>query len=167
MLNSAVVSAWLWVHVGILLVVVAYATLGNALFPVLAERARGQLARSLPATLGAGIGLSLLVMIPAIVMINIPNGVVKFGGAVLAVGFIAIALLGLAPLAMHVGSRGDTSPNANTVRWTTVARGAAIIALTWMLPFVGWFVALPLSLACGAGCLMLSAWRSRAPALAA
>jgi hypothetical protein len=28
------------------------------------------------------------------------------------------------------------------------------VALTWMLPILGWFVVLPLTLACGVGCLV-------------
>jgi hypothetical protein len=157
MLNSAVVSAWIWVHIGILLVVVAYATCGHALFPTLVERGRERLSRSLPATLAIGLAIGVPIVGVALFMLTKgPTGPVKVAGAAIGLGFLATALLGLAPLALHIGARGDANPNARQARWTTVARGAAIIALTWMLPVVGWLVALPLSLACGAGCIVLS-----------
>ncbi|MDZ4829719.1 MAG: hypothetical protein SGJ09_05910 [Phycisphaerae bacterium] len=152
MLNSAVVSAWLWIHVGVLLVVVAYAACGSAFLPTASERGREILARSPIRTLLIGLAMTVPIMLVAIVLMNLPNGAVKLVGTVMAVSWLMIGLVGLAPLALHVGARGDAGP----IRSTTVMRGGALIALTWMLPVVGWFVALPLTLACGAGCLLLS-----------
>lgn len=162
MLNSAVVSAWLYVHVGVLLVVIAYATCSQALLGGIAERGRERVARAPLATLLVGLAISVPAFVGAIVLMDRPNGVVKLVGAAMAVSWVMVALLGLAPLATHVGSRGEAGP----ARWTTVARGAALIALTWMLPIVGWFVALPLSLAFGTGCLVLSLAGRRSPAVA-
>ncbi len=162
MLNSAVVSAWLWVHVGILLIVVAYASCSNALLSSASERGRQRLAHAPLRTLLLGLVISVPIMLAAIVMMSLPNGAVKLAGTAVTVAWVTVALLGLAPLAVHVGSGGEQGP----VRWTTVIRGAALIALTWMLPVVGWFVALPLSLACGAGCLLLSLRTTKLPVAA-
>ncbi len=159
MLNSAVVSAWLWVHVGILLIAVAYAVCGSALLPRAAERGRERLAQRPLRTLLVGLGLSVPWMLVAILLIASGKGsIVGLVGAGLAIAWVLVALLGLASVALHVGSRGEVGP----ARWTTTVRGAAIVSLTWMLPIVGWFVALPLSLACGLGCLV-----GRAPSSAA
>ncbi|MFO0827158.1 MAG: hypothetical protein U0572_03325 [Phycisphaerales bacterium] len=162
MLNSAVVSAWLWVHVGVLLIVVAYATCGSALLGPVADRGRERLGRAPLRTLLVGLGLSVPWMVAAITLMSLPNGILKLVGASLTVAWVATSLLGMSSLAMHVGARGD----AGAARWTTVARGGALISLTWMLPIVGWFVAMPLSLACGAGCLVLSLRRESSLALA-
>ena len=136
MLNSAVVSAWLWVHVGVLLVVMGYAICGHAMFPRIVETGQRRLAHRPLRTLFIGLAISL----PWV-------GVV---GALLGLAWIALALVGTASIALRVGTRGEAAPT----RWTTVARGAGFVALTWMLPILGWFVVLPLTLACGVGCLV-------------
>lgn len=151
MLNSAVVNAWLWTHIGILLIVVAYATCGSALLPTAAERGRERLAHRPIRTLAVGIGISVPWMLIAILMMAGGQGsIIGLLGVVMTIAWMLTALLGLASVASHVGARGESGP----LRWTTTARGAALLALTWMLPIVGWFVALPLSLACGLGCLV-------------
>lgn len=158
MLNSAVVSAWLWIHVGILLTAIAYATCGSALLPGNAERGRQWLANRPIRTLVIGLSLSIPWMLVAILlMASGKGGAVGLAGVVLAVAWVLVALLGLGSVSLHVGARGEVGP----ARWTTTARGAAILSLTWMLPIVGWFVALPLTLACGLGCLVGGSFRPR------
>jgi hypothetical protein len=150
MLNSAVVSAWLWVHVGVLLVVMGYAICGHAMFPRFVETGRRRLDERPLRTLFVGLAISLPWVGVAIALANAPNGALKFVGALLGLAWIALALVGTASIALRVGTRGETAPP----RWTTVARGAGFVALTWMLPILGWFVVLPLTLACGVGCLV-------------
>jgi hypothetical protein len=101
-------------------------------------------------TLFVGLAISLPWVGVAIALANAPNGALKFVGALLGLAWIALALVGTASIALRVGTRGETAPP----RWTTVARGAGFVALTWMLPILGWFVVLPLTLACGVGCLV-------------
>jgi hypothetical protein len=150
MITSAVVSAWLWVHVGVLLVVVGYSACGYAILPGAAERGRERLARRPILTALIGLGISAPWVIGAIVLMNLPNGALKFAGALLGLSWLFIALVGMSAIALHVGRRDVTE----SARWHDVARGAGLVTLTWMLPLLGWFVALPLTLACGVGCLV-------------
>jgi Mn2+/Fe2+ NRAMP family transporter len=150
MLNSAVVSAWLWVHVGVLLVVIGYAACGFALFPRVVESGRQRLETAPLRTLLIGLALSIPWVALAIGLANAPNGALKFAGVMLGLGWIAMALVGVTAIALTVGLRGEVEQ----ARWTHVARGAGFVALTWMLPVLGWFVVLPLTLACGVGCLV-------------
>lgn len=149
MITSAVVSAWLWVHVGILLVVVGYATCGHAILPGAIERGRDRLAGSPVMTAIKGLAISVPWVFAAIVLMNLPIGALKFAGVLLGLAWLALGLVGLSAISLHVGNRGAHEP----ARWTHVARGAGFVTLTWMLPILGWFVALPLTLACGVGCL--------------
>ncbi len=150
MITSAVVSAWLWVHIGVLLIVVGYATCGHAIAPIATERGRVKLAIRPVRTALVGVLISGPWVVASIVLMNLPNGALKFAGVALLVVWLMVCFIGLGSVALHVGDRG-TSGGA---RWTDVSRGAAFLALTWMLPVVGWFVALPLSLACGLGCML-------------
>lgn len=159
MLNSAVVNAWLYVHLGVLLIVVAYATCSYAMFPRAVDRGRTCVADSPLRTLLVGLLVSVPIVAAAIVLSALPNGVMKLAGVSLLLAWLTTALLGLAPLAVHVGARGEPG----TARWSTVARGAAFVTLTWMMPFVGWFVAMPLCLAFGVGCAVRSLRGRSAP----
>jgi hypothetical protein len=150
MLNSAVVSAWLWVHIGVLLVIVGYATCGHAMLPRAVESGRRRLERAPVRTALKGLAISVPWVGVAIVLMNLPNGALKFAGVLLGLSWLAIALVGTSAVALQVGGRGESGP----ARWTHVARGGAFVALTWMLPVLGWFVVMPLTLACGLGSLI-------------
>ena len=93
MLNSAVVSAWLWVHVGVLLVVMGYAICGHAMFPRIVETGRRRLDERPLRTLFVGLAISLPWVGVAIALANAPNGALKFVGALLGLAWIALALV--------------------------------------------------------------------------
>lgn len=152
MLNSAVVSAWLWIHVGILLIAIAYATVGRALLPMRTERARAALAARPLRVFGIGLGVTVpWAGIAIALMVAGQGGPVGLLGVVIGLAWLLAALAGLATLATHVGSAG-TSGDAP---WWATTRGAACVALTWMLPVVGWFILLPATLALSLGCLLV------------
>ena len=150
MLNSAVVSAWLWVHFGVLLALVGYAACGHALFPRLVEDGRVRLELRPVRTLLVGLAISLPWVGLGIALANAPNGALKFAGVLLGLAWLSLALVGVSSIALRIGARGE----AAHARWTDVARGAGFVGFTWMLPILGWFVVLPLTLACGVGCLV-------------
>lgn len=158
MLNSAVVSAWLWVHVGVLLALVGYATCGHALFPRLVEGGRDRLETRPIRTLMIGLAVSIPWVAIALALANTPNGALKFASALLGLAWLLLALVGVSSIALRVGARGEAGP----VRWTQVARGAGFVGFTWMLPVLGWFVVLPLTLACGVGCAIGGSAQTRA-----
>ena len=155
---SAVVLAWVFIHLGVILVAAAYFTVGAAMLPRMTERARHRFARAawLPAVLG------LIVSVPwvvgALVMLNLPSGALKFAGAVLLGFWFLFGLLGSAGLAQHIGCIGDASAGNS---WKTTFRGGVFLALTWALPVVGWIAALPMTLAAGVGSMLLNALPQR------
>ena len=156
MTTSAVVYTFLFLHIGVILVVAAYYTFGASLAPRMTERGRIRFARRpwLPILLGAGVSIPWLVL--ALVALNMPSGAVKFAGAALGSLWILSGLLGGASIAQHIGRVEGQTPS-----WSQTFRGGLFIVLTWILPIVGWLVMLPLTLAAGVGCLLLGAWPMR------
>jgi len=72
------------------------------------------------------------------------------------VGCLLWAHLGLAGLATHLG-RALPSNVDGLQPWRATLRGAVALELTYLLPFIGWFGALPLSWIYGAGAASLAA----------
>lgn len=140
-----------FIHVGVILVVSAYYTLSAAIAPGLTSRSRMRFARSpwLPALIG--IGLSLPWVAISLVLLQAPSGPIKFAGAVIGSAWILCGLIGGAGIAQQVGL-GSSNEQAS---WIHSIRGGLFITLTWVLPFIGWLVMLPLTLATGIGCLIL------------
>lgn len=146
MLTTAVVYTWFLVHVGVLLVVSAWAVVVGALFPGFTARGVARLENRLWVPLLTGLAISIPVIVIAFLLLLVPNGAAKFIGAVVASLWVLVSLCGLAAVARRVG--GGASLGA-------VFRGGLLMTLTWMLPFVGWFIALPLTLSLGLGCVVL------------
>jgi hypothetical protein len=150
----ATVWTYLLIHVGVILVVTAYYSLGAALAPGLAERARDRFARRPWLPVLIGVGLSVPWVVISLVLLNLGAAPAKFAGALLGCMWILCGLLGGSGMALHVG-RGDGAA------WTSSVRGGVFITLTWVLPLVGWLGMLPLTLAAGTGCLVLGMLPSR------
>ena len=150
MTTSAVVYTFLFLHIGVILVVAAYYTFGASLAPRMTQRGRIRFARRpwLPILIGVGISIPWVVL--ALVALNLPNGAVKFAGAALGSLWILCGLLGGASIAQHIGRVEGQSPS-----WSQTFRGGLFIVLTWILPIVGWLVMLPMTLCAGVGCLLL------------
>lgn len=165
MTTSAVVQGILFLHLGILLVVTAHFALWSALFPGLRERGQQRFAAHPWKTTFVGLGISIPVALFAIALLKDggdDGG--KFLGAVISCLWVVWGLVGCPSLAAHVGSLAGAESGDQTV----VIRGAAIIVLSWMLPLLGWFLLLPLTLACGVGCCLMSRrGRQQPPATAA
>ena len=151
--------------VGLLIVQVSYWLTAESLFPQIVRRARrGYGAHPLRATL-----IGALTAAP---LVAIGLGLTKAGAApVKALGFLMVAiavlgaLVGSAGLARRIGA-GLPSPTDTERPWRQVLRGGIVLSLTFLLPFVGWFLILPLSLLSGFGTALgaiYSLWRERAP----
>lgn len=162
MINTATVLTWLFIHLGVILVVSAYYATSAALAPRLTERARIRFAQRpwLPALIGLAISLPWVV--GALAMMNLPFGGVKFAGATLGSLWVLCGLIGGAGMAQHIGHGAAPADS-----WLRGVRGGLLITLTWVLPLVGWLIMLPLTLATGLGCLILSLFPLRLQPLAA
>jgi hypothetical protein len=75
------------------------------------------------------------------------------------------ANVGTAGFVTHVGQR-LSSPADEARPWAATVRGGVAVELAWLVPFVGWFGVLPVSVILGAGATTLSFFRVKEPAAA-
>ncbi len=150
MTTSAAVYTFLFIHIGVILVVTAYFTVGAAVAPTLTSRARHRFAQRpwLPAIIGLVISVPWIAV--ALVLLNLPSGAFKFAGAAAGCLCTLAAPWGRAATPPHSGGGRPA-----TADWIQTVRGGLFITLTWILPLVGWLGILPLTLATGVGCLVL------------
>lgn len=157
-MNLADVFTFLFVILGFIIVYVAYWLATAGLFPRLAERCAERFATSpIKATI-----IGLVVWVPvlfigATISGKAGNGAVKFLGVFLMIGSGLIALAGSSGLALRVGT-GLKSVRDDAEPWRRVLRGGIVLALTFVLPFIGWLV-MVWTFAAGFGAFVLSCTR--------
>lgn len=164
-MNLADVFTFLFVILGFIIVYVAYWLATAGLFPKFTERCAERLAASpVKATV-----IGLLVWLPVLfvgTMISnkAGNGGVKFIGVLLLIVSGLIALAGSSGLALRVGA-GLKSARDEAEPWRRVLRGGIVLALTFVLPFIGTLV-MAWSFVAGFGAFVL-AWPKRIKLVAA
>jgi len=138
---------------GILLIYVSYWLLAEALFPALVERACRQYARPFKITF-FGIAVALVPVVLGLILSNLPNPIFKLAGITLLVVPAMLGLAGSAGLTLRIGA-GLRSPVDETQPWRRVLRGGIVLALSFLLPVVGWFIIPLWALVSGLGALIL------------
>lgn len=127
----------------------------RALMPATVERARRRLQAKPVATTLAGLLPAALFFVVSVVLLNQGGPALKFAGLLLFLGGFLVSGLGLAALATTVGERLP-SPVDGDRPWRGQVRGSVCLELAFLLPLVGWFAVLPLSLCAGAGAACLA-----------
>jgi hypothetical protein len=128
----------LLIIVGILTIYVSYWLLAEALFPALVERASRQYGRPVKITL-IGLVAAAGPFVIGIALANVPNPLFKVVGITLIVVPAMLGLAGSAGLTLRIGA-GLPSPRDDREPWRRVLRGGILLAFSFLLPVVGWFV---------------------------
>jgi len=149
------VLTWFLIIVGTYLVLVSHWLASFALFPNIVEACRRRYGRPIVPTL-----VGLVVLIPFSVLgIVASRAVVKPGLGAIFKGLLMtpmlLALLGSSGLALRIGA-GLNAPSDEGQTWRRVFRGGVVLAPTFLLPLLGWFVVLPFVLVSGLGAALLS-----------
>jgi hypothetical protein len=143
------VLTWFLIVLGLYLTLVCHWLAAAALFPRAVEAFRERYARPVSATL-----LGLVLVVPLLVLgaagAKVPNPLVAGLARALLVLLILPALAGSAGFALRVGA-GLAAPSDGVQPWRRTLRGGVVLAGTFLLPFAGWFVVLPLTLVSGFG----------------
>lgn len=150
--------------VGVLTVYVTYWLVAQALFPAVVERARQHYATPTRITL-IGLGAAALPVLLGAAISNLPNPLMKLIGVTMMVVPAMLGLVGSAGLALRIGA-GLPSPADAAQPWRRVLRGGILLALTFLLPMVGWIVLTLWTLVSGFGAFLLSVKAARANAAA-
>lgn len=151
--------------VGLLTVFVSYWLIAQALFPALAERSRQHYAKPVKITL-IGLTAAALPIIIGAAVSSLPNPALKLTGVTLMLLPALLGLVGSAGLTLRIGA-GLPSPADVQQPWRRGLRGGILLALTFLLPFVGWIVLPIWTLASGLGAFILSVKETRAASTAA
>ncbi|MFO0873937.1 MAG: hypothetical protein U0575_08205 [Phycisphaerales bacterium] len=157
MITTAHVYTTLFIHLGVILVVTAYYTVGAAMLPSLTRGSAERMAQRPLRVALVGLAISAPWMAAAIALMAL-GGPLGLAGVIMALLWVLVGLVGGAGIAEHVGRFGGDATG-----WRCVARGGFFVALTWVMPLIGWFVVLPATLAAGIGCVALNRSKAAAP----
>lgn len=141
--------------IGQLIVFVSYWLAAEALFPVVVERARQQYdSHAIRATL-----LGLVIVVPfvalGIAVGKSANPLLKLISAILIGTPVLLGMLGSAGLSRRIGA-GLPSLIDEQQPWRRGLRGGIVLALLFLLPLIGWFFVLPLTLISGCGAALMA-----------
>jgi hypothetical protein len=111
-----------------------------------AERCRQRLWSSFLA------GLPITIMMVAItaILFNVLGPLGKIAGLGVVCIYLLQAHTGVAGLATSIGHRLATTPDDQRT-WRSTLRGGVVLELAYLLPILGWFVILPVSIVIGSG----------------
>jgi hypothetical protein len=143
---------------GFYLIFLCYWLAAVALFPLLVENCRNKIVRApfVTGCLGVVLGGPLLI-IGFLLVSRMGNGVLQIFGLVILLIYTFFALIGSAGLARHIGL-GLSAPVDAIQPWRAVLRGGIVLGITFLLPLVGWFAVLPLTLTLGVGAFIRAYW---------
>jgi len=151
--------------VGSMIVFVSYWLAVVALFPALVVRTQAQFDRPFK-LLGAGLATVIPLIGLVIYLFKRANPALTLTGSILLGTVIATGLVGVSGLSRRIG-QGLPSPLDEAQPWRRVYRGGVVLVLVYLLPFVGWFLILPVTLIMGFAAALLSmAGETAAPAAA-
>ncbi len=161
-MNLADVFAITLIILGFLIVYVAYWLMSAGLFPRFAARTSEQIARApVKTTLLGAVTLVPLLFIGLGISGKAPFPAVKLAGFSIALLSLLAALFGSAGLALRIG-QGLKSARDDEEPWRRVLRGGIVLALTFLMPFIGTFVLMPFAYLAGFGAFVICVFR-RAP----
>ncbi len=141
---------WVFLVLGLLITLVSYWVLFEALYPGVVDRARARYATRPIRTTLIGILVTVPVTLVGIGLVSAPGAGGKFIGFAVLVLLFTAGLLGSSGLCRLIGERLP-SPVDEAQPWRRVYRGGTVLAIAFVLPMVGWFLVLPLTLVSGVG----------------
>lgn len=154
----------LFLILGLMICTVGYWLLAYALFPSRVRHAGRAYAERPWRITAIGAVIAIPGLFLAAALLQAPAGPIKVAGFALLFGLVFTGLVGSAGLAGLVGSRLPSGGDEQAP-WRAVLRGGVVLTITFVLPGLGWFVMLPLTLMSGVGAVASALAASRrAPA---
>ncbi len=149
------VLKFVFLILGVVLVYISYWLAATALFPALVERASQQYqAHPVKITL-----MGLLVLLPLAGLGALIGQAAHPAAKALSVVLYGVpallGLLGSAGLSQRIGA-GLPSAIDELHPWRRGLRGGVVLSLTFLLPFIGWFVVMPWAIVSGLGAVVVA-----------
>jgi hypothetical protein len=149
------VAVWTALFVGLMVVLPAVWLLFGALWPSAVQRAQERIPRKPVSTFFIGLGVSLLFTI----LVGVLGQASLAPPALIVASFgLGWSLLGVSALARHVGAR-LSSPGDPA--WKPHLRGGIVLALSFLVPFLGWMLVFPIAIVLGAGAATTAVFRRK------
>ena len=98
----------------------------------------------------AGLPIAIVMVVLTKTLFNVLGPVGKVAGVGVVCLYMLQAHTGVSGLATSIGHR-LLSPLDQQRPWRSTLRGGVVLELTYLLPFLGWFVILPASIIIGSG----------------
>ncbi len=154
------VAIWVALFVGLMVVLPAVWLLFGALWPSAVQRAQERIPRKPYGTFFIGLG----VLVVFTLLVGILGQANLAPPALLLSAFgLGWSMVGVSALARPVGSR-LSSPGDPA--WKPHLRGGIVLALSFLVPFLGWMLLFPIALILGMGATTMAVFK-RAPAMPA
>jgi hypothetical protein len=144
-----------FVILGMLLAFPGLWLLCRGLWPDTVDSASARCAKGLWSSFLVGVLITLAMVLLTVILFKIPASLGKVAGISLICLYMVHAHAGVAGLASAIGRR-LASPVDQERPWRSTLRGGVVLELTYLLPFLGWFGILPLSIIVGSGAATLA-----------
>lgn len=135
---------------GMLIACPALWLLCRGLWPDLVDYSKADCSVTLFKPFLVGLPLTIAAAFAVIFLGKLPQPVGGISSLTLICLFITYAGSGVAGLATVIGERLPSPADAQCP-WKATIRGGIVLELSYILPFLGWFVLLPISIIIGAG----------------
>jgi hypothetical protein len=144
------ILAYFFVVLGFMLAFPGLWLLCRGLWPTLVTESNSDCGKGLIKPFLVGLPVTGLVLFIAIALSKIGGPVAGVAAIATFCFFVIYASTGVSGLVTVIGQRLP-SPSDHDRPWNATIRGGVVLELSWLLPFVGWFVLLPASFVIGAG----------------
>lgn len=134
---------------GVYLIFISHWMVAQGLFPRMVRGAREEYDRPFR-ILGVGLLVTAVFVLPALPLMSLPHPVLKMVGMGLASIPVFMGFVGSAGLCQRIGAGLQEGAPGRGVGALTL-KGGILLGLTYLLPFVGWFVLSLGSLITGVG----------------
>lgn len=135
----------------------------RVLFPRPVSSNQARIERQPWRCLWSGLLAAVAIALPAIILINLPLGLLKFmGWSLIGLG-LGLSVFGAAGLAGLMASRIQAASPGTSAEFGAFVRAGVMIELAAIFPLLGWLVFFPISLLISLGAALLT-WLRGAPA---
>lgn len=149
-----------FVILGLLIACPALWLLCRGLWPDIVASAKTDCTKTLFKPFMVGLPITGAAIFAVILLGKLPQPMGGISSLGLLCLFISYASTGVAGLATVVGERLPSPADAQCP-WKATIRGGIVLELSYLLPFLGWFVLLPISIVIGTGAATRAILQSR------
>ncbi len=139
-----------FVILGMMLALPGLWLLCRGLWPEAVVAAADRCRKGLWSSFLAGLPVTIVMIALTMILFNVLGPAGKIAGVGLVCLYMLQAHTGVSGLATSIGRRLAEVHNEQRP-WRTTLRGGVVLELTYLLPFLGWFVILPASIIIGSG----------------